>query len=336
MLRIAVLYNEPQIPRDHPLAPSEWEIETIAHLVADELSINDWYPEVWKVTPDYSCLSRLDSIDVVFNLFEGFYPSDDSQAAVVSELEKRGLAFTGNSSATLRLTTNKHETYTVLRSYGLLVPESVVVRSWQDAEMALNKWDRRWPVIVKPAYTDASVGIDAESVVTSREELEARVQVLLQQYETVLVEEYLPGREFNISVIELDKVCVLPISEIQFRCTEEYPWPIVTYDAKWRPGSVADQCTVPVCPADLDEGLKNELERVAVVAFRATGCRHYARIDIRLDGQGRPRVLEVNANPGYHPDAGFSRSLRAAGWTHAAFSQALVRQAWLEAKSSGH
>ncbi|GBD36818.1 D-alanine--D-alanine ligase [bacterium HR36] len=329
MLRIAVLYNEPQIPKDHPLAPSEWEIEEIAHLVVQELRCEGWWPKTWKVTPDFGCLERIryHRPDVVFNLFEGFYPGDDSQAVVVSKLEEFGIPYTGNNSRTLRLTTTKHEAQRVLRSAGLPVPESVTITSWKNAKESIQKLAERWPLIVKPATTDASVGIDVQSVVSNPQELEARIKVILEQYSAALMEEFLPGREFNVSVIELGETCVLPISEIQFRCREEYPWPIVTYEAKWYPGSLADQCTQPVCPAELDIRLRNELERLALAAFRATECRQYARIDIRLDREGQPRILEVNANPGYHPDAGFCRSLREAGWSHADFTRALVRDA---------
>lgn len=333
MLRIAVVYNQPQVSPDHPLAPSEWEIVEIARLVVTELQIPGWQPELWEISPnnDWQEKFNKNTPDVVFNLFEGFYPEEGSEDLFPAFLESLEIRYTGNNSCTLRQCRNKQLTRELLKSRGLPVASGEILKSQDDLDILLQRGKNSWPLMVKPALVDASIGIEPSNVVENLSQLKERVSTLLDQYGPVLVEEFLPGREFNISVVELDSLQVLPVSEIVFRCVPEYPWPIVTYDAKWKVGSVADRCTQPVCPANIDTKLKTELEHLAEQAFRVMGCRHYARVDIRLDREGQPRILEVNPNPGYHPEAGFSRALQAAGWSHAEFSRALVRHAWCNA-----
>ncbi|MCS7167643.1 MAG: hypothetical protein RMI91_01300 [Gemmatales bacterium] len=329
MLRIAIVYNQPQLAREHPWAESEWEIVEIAQLVKHELQIPGWLPQLYEIRPDGTWQTRLrnDAPDVIFNLFEGFHPADDSEWQVPTYFESLSIPYTGNRPDTLRLCRDKAATRELLHSHGLPIAEGIVIDDVRQLDRAMSKLRNYSPWFVKPANTDASIGIDQSNVVTDSRELRQRCETLLGDYGRVLIEEFLPGREFNISIINLDTPQVLPISEIVFTPTTSYFWPIVSYEAKWETGSLADRCTRPICPANIDIDLRRELERLALRAFEITSCRHYARIDVRLDANGRPRILEVNPNPGYHPEAGFSRALQAAGWTHAEFSRALVRYA---------
>ncbi len=333
MLRIAVLYNQPQLPANHPEAASEWEIVEIAQLVAEELRVADWQPELWPAEPDFAWVQRLytQPPHVVFNLFEGFGLGDGSEVLAAKHLEQACVPFTGNSATALGLCRDKLSTISRCQQAGLPVPLSIFVETLNGLTAALVSLPIEFPIFIKPAYLDASIGIDLTNVVLDWNELRHRATVLLQQYGPILLQEFLPGREFNVSVIEIGDVQVLPISEIVFQCDAEHPWPVVTYSAKWSAGSHADRCTSPVCPASIDADVERILSNLARDAFLALGCRDYARIDIRLDRSGQPKILEVNPNPGYHPDAGFSRSLQAAGWTHAEFSRALVRRALLRA-----
>jgi len=329
MLRIAVLYNQPQLPANHPEAASEWEIVGIAQLVAEELRVADWQPELWPAEPDFAWVQRLytEPPHVVFNLFEGFGLGDGNEVLAAKHLEQACVPFTGNSATALELCRDKLSAISRLQQAGLPVPLSIFIESLDGLSPALASLSIEFPVFIKPAYLDASIGIDLTNVVLDRGELLHRASSLLQQYGPILIQEFLPGREFNVSVIEIGHVQVLPVSEIVFQCDAEHPWPVVTYSAKWSPGSHADRCTRPVCPASIDPDLERKLSNLARDAFLALRCRDYARIDLRLDRSGQPKILEVNPNPGYHPDAGFSRSLKAAGWSHAEFSRALVRQA---------
>src|SRR5262249_29428470 len=117
-----------------------------------------------------------------------------------------------------------------------------------------------WPVIVKPALQDASVGLDQGSVVTDQRQLDYRVALLLKNYgPPVLVEEFSAGRELNVASIETPELRPLPVSEILFTENDPAYWPIVTYDAKWKPDSRDYKATPPRCPAEVTPDLATRL-----------------------------------------------------------------------------
>src|SRR5439155_15792176 len=117
-----------------------------------------------------------------------------------------------------------------------------------------------WPVIVKPALQDASVGLDQGSVVINQEQLAQRVFYLLERFgPPVLVEEFIGGREFNVGLVEVPELTVLPISEILFVGAKPGVWPIVTYDAKWKPETEDYLATPPRYPAKVSARLAKRL-----------------------------------------------------------------------------
>jgi D-alanine-D-alanine ligase len=119
------------------------------------------------------------------------------------------------------------------------------------------------------------------------------------------------------------------VSEVLFTGNGPGFWPIVTYDAKWRPGSRDYEATPPQYPADVDPNLTKTLGKIARQAFRLLGCRDYARCDFRVRPSGEPYLLEVNPNPDFNDLAGLAGSLKSAGMTHAEFTNNLVKMALL-------
>jgi D-alanine-D-alanine ligase len=119
---------------------------------------------------------------------------------------------------------------------------------------------------------------------------------------------------------------VLPVSEILFVETDPDFWPIVTYDAKWKPGTRDYEATPPAYPARVSPRLRDKLQSLAKQAFRLLGCRDYARVDFRVRGS-KPFILEVNPNPDFSPTAGLSGGLESAGIRHAQFTVDLVQRA---------
>jgi len=128
-------------------------------------------------------------------------------------------------------------------------------------------------------------------------------------------------------VAELPELTVLPVSEIRFIENKPGCWPIVTYDAKWRPESDDYLATPPSYPAKVSLRLAKRLGDIAKEAFRLTGCRDYARIDFRVRMPARPYILEVNPNPDFSPDAGLAGALKGAGISHSQFAIQLVHNA---------
>ena len=155
------------------------------------------------------------------------------------------------------------------------------------------------------------MGISFASVTSDWAALEDQVALTHGKYGAALAERYIDGREFNVGIMELPEATVLPLAEIEFRVSANAKWPILTYDGKWSHNSSDDLSTPVRCPANVATDVARRIEQTALAAYRITGCRDYARVDLRMDSSGRVFVLEVNANPDIGPDAGFARMLRA-------------------------
>jgi D-alanine-D-alanine ligase len=187
------------------------------------------------------------------------------------------------------------------------------------------------PAIVKPSAEDASVGIDNGAVCTSKRALKKRVALMLEQFEEVLVQEYVAGREFNVGFIGQR---MLPIAEIRFDGMPDGSWPIVSYAAKWIPGSPEDEGTEPICPAEIPADLAKRIGETAREAWRhMSGGEGYGRVDLRVNGDGQPYVLEVNPCPDLSSNAGLARMGRAFGWSYDDLVMQIVDEALMRSHS---
>ncbi len=324
--RVVILFNEPILPLDHPDADSEHEIHYTVDCVHQELVEAGYDVQKLGVCRDPGVLlagmKRLQP-DVVFNLFEGLADFGNTESFAAGILEWLGVPYTGSPYQTLCMARSKHVAKHLLQGAGLPTAPFFVVE-----ELPVPPCPIEWPVIVKPATQDASVGVDQGSVVTDQMRLSERVAYLLETYgPPVLVEQFVRGRELNVGLIEAPDLRVLPISEILFTDADPDFWPIVTYDAKWKPGTRDYESTPPLYPAVVTPRLKEKLESLAKQAFRLLDCRDYARVDFRVRPGNRPFILEVNPNPDYSPLAGLSGGLGSAGLTHPQFTVELVQRA---------
>jgi D-alanine-D-alanine ligase len=244
--------------------------------------------------------------DLVFNLCEGVHGVSQWEEHVVATLEFAGIPYTGCGVWSVAACRRKAIANAILEKAGLPVPR------WTLAAGRIAD-DFPLPAIVKPAAEDASAGLDKSSVVTDRKTLRARVAAMTEQFDEVLVQQYIPGREFNVGFVGTR---TLPVAEIDFTGMPEGSWPILTYAAKWHTGSAEDLGSRPVCPAQISERLATRLVRTAEAAWRVMQGKGYGRVDLRVDDTGRPWVLEVNPNPDLTDEAGLSRMAKAAGWDY--------------------
>jgi D-alanine-D-alanine ligase len=189
---------------------------------------------------------------------------------------------------------------------------------------SLEMFNLPFPVIVKPAKEDASHGLTGASVVYDLPSLAAQVRYVEAEYGApVLVEQFLPGREFTVSILGGRHPRVFPPSEMQYAPDMPGP-PILTYAAKWSPQDPAYQATTLVCPAQLPEDLVEQITQVALAGYRAVGCPAYARVDMRGDAQGVLHILEINPNPDLWPEAGMGLQAKAAGVDYGELVQLIV------------
>jgi D-alanine-D-alanine ligase len=258
--------------------------------------------------------------DAVFNLVEFFRDDPIQEAYVAGLFEMMGVSYTGNRPITLATCQNKYRTKLLLEAAGLPTAEFFLATK---VPVPLDH-GLEFPLIVKPAFEDASGGIEPASVVLDQEQLAARVAHVLGDYEMpALVEEYIEGREIHAAMLGNHPPEVLPLFEMEFEPPDdaddqEWQPQIITFRAKWDPHSrefYAMDAVVP--PRDLDPVVEAYIREVAVGAYKAVRCRDYARIDMRVDPDGQPFILEINPNPDLVDGAAYAMCARAGGRTYA-------------------
>jgi D-alanine-D-alanine ligase len=256
---------------------------------------------------------KKNSPDVIFNFIELYKENARLEMNTVSFLELSGVPYTGAPPMALANCQSKMLAKRLLKTYGIKTPEFIIIKELRRKySHSLN-----YPLMVKPAFEDASVGIENSSIVENEARLKERVEYVHKSFcQPALVEEFIDGRELNVAVMGDKKPAALPISEIDFSEMPDHLYNIVSYQAKWDPLHEAYHKTIPVCPAILPPETEKKAKEIAVDAFKIMGCRDYARIDMRLAKNNQLYVLEVNPNPDLTESAGFMRSAEAANLSY--------------------
>jgi D-alanine-D-alanine ligase len=325
--RVVVLYNEPILPETHPDYIAEIEVLDNVEAVKEALSGAGFDALTFGVTSQPQAL--LDGLrelqpDVVVNLFEGSPDNNASELYAAGLLEWLGVPYTGCPFHTLVLARSKHLAKRLFQADGVPTAPFMVIEPGQGlvAECGLN-----FPVIIKPAQQDASIGVDQNSIATDLAGLNRRVQFLIEQFgQPVLVEEFIFGRELTVALVEMPDLRFLPGTEVIFPETKPGYWPILSYDAKWTKGSMEFDTTDYHFHAELTPELAVKIEEASRKAFRILGCRDYARVDFRIRNN-EPYVLELNPNPDFAPDRALANNLWAAGLGHTEFTIQIVKNA---------
>jgi D-alanine-D-alanine ligase len=230
-------------------------------------------------------------------------------------LEMAGLPFSGSRHGACALAMDKTAGKAVFRDRGLPVPEGVELRrsgvlATPSGSIVSRLLGRSGKLVVKPCRSGSTVGV---SIIDGAGSLDAALEEAFSHDDRALVEEYIPGREITVTVYERNGVpACLPVIEIRPR--EGF----YDYGAKYTPGK-----TDYLAPAPLAGSVRAEIERVSLGAFLALGCRAYARVDLRLDGD-RPFLLEVNTVPGMTATSLVPKAASAAGMTFGEFLEAVV------------
>lgn len=263
--------------------------------------------------------------EAVFNLVESFAGSDERAVDVLRELERAGVAVTGNASAPTALTNDKLAAKRFMRSQGLPTPAWVEASGPGDRAGGEAFVPGRW--ILKSATLHASVGIEDSSVIEAHDAraLTSKLAAQAAALPGVFAERFIEGREFNLSLLagEAGQPQVLPPAEIVFDGFPAGKPRIVGYAAKWHEGSFEfDHTPRRFDFPSADHALVERLSLLAARCWHAFGLGGYARVDFRVDDSGTPWILEVNTNPCLSPDAGFAGALARAGL---AFDAAVAR-----------
>ena len=289
------------------------EIDTIiaAEAVALALAELGFFTDIVAVGLDASEIEALKGRNpsLVFNLVDAVKGDGRLAPEVPAMLDKAGLPYTGADANAWRGTLSKLETKKKLAAEGLATPR------WSSDGQG---FDPDASVIVKPVWEHGSLGLDDGSVVKAAEAAGVIAERQSRFKTAHFAEAYVEGREFNLALLEHHRgLRALPMAEILFEQWGEGRPRIVGYDAKWSPESATYTGTPRRFGLERKEPeLAAKLKELALDCWRLFGLSGYARVDFRVDGDGRPWILEVNVNPCLTPDAGFAAAAFEAGLSY--------------------
>jgi D-alanine-D-alanine ligase len=294
-----VVASRPKLRKTKVDTYAEWDSEDTILAVKTAL---ERHHAVTLIEADEEAYQKLLQIqpEIVFNIAEGLRgPSREAQ--IPAMLEMLEIPYTGSDALTLGICLDKSRAKEILSYHTIPTPPFEVVQSIDD----LDQMSVALPCIVKPLHEGSSKGVLNSSVVRTPIELRQQVGRILEEYEEpALVEQFLSGREFTVALLgNGDDVRVLPVIEIRFDLLPRGANPIYSFEAKWEWDSLEHPLgQMYTCPAKIDTMLEKKINDVCLKAYKVLRCRDWCRIDIRLDENGVPNIIELNPLPGILPN----------------------------------
>lgn len=252
---------------------------------------------------------------LVFNLAYGIQ-GENRYTHIPAMLELAGVPYTGSGPLSHSIALDKEITKRILLQAGIPTPGFVVIEDETDGEK-VKRHGLDYPLIIKPKNEAGSFGI---SVVDDEQELMANVAATLKEYsQPLVVEEYLNGRELNVGLLGNGSTLeVFEPVEIDFSNSGER---FQSFKGK-KSGRYGH-----ICPADIPEDLRAELQDLARQTFNLLRCCDYARIDFRLDSSMKPFVLEINSMAAIHDKGSYYHGAQRAGYTYQTMLNTMVETA---------
>lgn len=251
------------------------------------------------IQKDLTNLKKLRA-DYVFNLVD----SKAMELKIARILDRMKIPHSGSSFEAIQMSNNKIRSKKLFQKTKLPTPKYTIIQMGQ--RLSRNLLPSRFPIILKPAFEHCSIGITEDSVVTNYEQFKKTVWSLRRRFtQTILAEEYIPGKELQVTVLETpEETVALPIAQIKHKGKNWNKWGIYGFDEKWRKNlDVYKNCYFIAPPSKLKLTIDAQIKRDAIRAFYALGLHDYARFDLRYN----PKIkqwyfLEANANAGISPD----------------------------------
>jgi D-alanine-D-alanine ligase len=264
--------------------------------------------------------------DVVFNQYDDVVYGAKYEMRLAAVVRMMGFPITGSPALALGLCREKYSTACLLAGQGIPIPgETAMLTSIKHVD------EREWqfPLIVQASQEHCGLGLDRNSVVHSKKALRDKVRQVVREFsQPALAQKFLPGREFNVGLVGGSKLRIMPLAEVDYsKLPDEIP-PIMSYAAKNMENTVEYKNTSVVCPAqNIEPEVAARIGQVAARAFRAVGGWGYGRVDIRLDAEGNPKVLDINCNPLLDEGVGLARSAEKAGLSWSKLLKLIVNAA---------
>lgn len=301
--------NKPQLndPPDKFNSPSfafyndtyaEWDSEETINAIKSSLEIHHNVTLIEANEDAYTQLKN-NRPDIVFNYSE-CSNGISREAQIPAMLDMLRIPYTGSDPLTLTTCLHKARTKEVLSYHNIPNPNFFLA----DSVSSLSGFALNFPVIVKPLGEGSSKGIFNNSFINNKEELVKSLEEKIKEYDqSFIIEEYLPGREFTIGILGNGQSAeVLPIVEINFDELPESLVPIYSFEAKWVEDTRDNPLNIFTCPANINGKIGAKIKETALAAYNILNCKDWSRIDIRLDKNDIPNIIEVNPLPGAIPD----------------------------------
>jgi D-alanine-D-alanine ligase len=330
-LKVALIYNafpveEAESPIDHG---GSWSLRRQIQHMARAIRSVGHEVHVIPVTEDFpSFQNKLLAMrpDVVFNQYDDVVHGALYEMRIAALVRILGFPLTGCPALGLGLSRYKHMSASLLQGVGIPIPPDTMLLE-RIGDVDRHSW--RFPVIVQPSQEHAGIGLERDSILHTKKALRQKVRHILTTYkQPALVQGFLTGREFNVGLVGGKRMRALPLAEVDYsRLPTDIP-PIMSYAAKWEEDTVEYRQTSVICPAQVEPELAKVISDTAIRAFRAVGGWGYGRVDIRMDDEGVPRVLEVNCNPLLDRGVGIARSAEKAGISYGELMQVIIKAAF--------
>ncbi len=261
--------------------------------------------------------------DLAFNLMEEFQGIVTYDQYVVAFLELMKLRYTGCNPRGMMISRDKALSKQILAYHRIPTPGFAVFRRGQRYRLPRRL---KFPLFVKSATEDASLGISQASVVHDGDRLRERIEFIHEQtHSDALVEEYIEGRELYVGVLGNERLRTLPVWEMDFGTLPEVMAGIATRKVKWDRRYQLKHGIRTGAAQNLPEGCPSYLDRLSKRIYRALCLSGYARMDFRMRADGNVFVLEANANPNLSADEDFADAARAAGLDYPEMLEQIMR-----------
>lgn len=277
---------------------AEWDSEETITAVKSALEAGGH--DVTLIEADRDAYDKLKILnpEFVFNVAEGRGGSS-RESQIPSMLEMLDIPFTGSDSVTIGICHDKSRCKEILSYYNIPNSKFFITD-------AIHRIDEKvtYPKFVKPLHEGSSKGIYNSSVVNNSAELRNEIKRIKECYnQPSIVEDFLQGKEFTVAMLgNGDNVRVLPIVEINLDTVPEGFNKIYSYEVKWFFDTRENKLDIFKCPAEIEPKLYKEIEKVCKEAYKVLRIRDWARIDVRLDKNNIPNIVEINPLPGILPD----------------------------------
>lgn len=301
-------------------------METI-NAVKESLEV---YHDVNLIDADENAFEKLKEIkpDIVFNIAEGMN-GQSRESQIPAMLDMLQIPHSGSDALTLGICLNKARTKEILSYHKIPTPAFKII----DKFTPIYNHSFEFPQIVKPVSEGSSKGIFSSSLVKNYDDLNRELKRCIDEYnQPAMIEDFLPGREFTVAIIGNDEEArVLPIIEIKYDKYPEDVKHLYSFEAKWILDTKESNFDVFDCPASLNSDLEKRISDTALNTYKLLDCKDWSRVDIRLDKNGVPNIIEINPLPGIMPDPNENSSLpkaaRAAGIDYKSLIQTILYSA---------